>query len=51
MLIPYHSLNQFIKDNVITIGVILEAMRNYQHKYKKIKLLHLAQMKFMVNHQ
>ena len=30
----YNSLNQFIKDNVITIGVILEAMRNHQHKHK-----------------
>jgi dTDP-glucose 4,6-dehydratase len=39
----YHSLNQFIKDNVITIGVILEEMRNHQDRFnKKIKLLHFS---------
>ena len=39
----YNSLNQFIKDNIITVGVILEAMRNHQKKFNnKIKLLHFS---------
>jgi dTDP-glucose 4,6-dehydratase len=39
----YNSLNQFIKDNVITVGVILEAMRNYKAIYNiKLKLLHFS---------
>ena len=36
----YNSLNQFIKDNIITVGVILEAMRNHQKKFNnKIALI------------
>jgi dTDP-glucose 4,6-dehydratase len=39
----YNSLNQFIKDNIVTVGVILEAIRNHQTNFNKnIKLLHFS---------
>ena len=39
----YDSLNQFIKDNIVTVGVILESIRNYQKESgESIKLLHFS---------